>query len=380
MKCSTILTILCYCFFITTVSTNAQDVYSAWDNPSGYYTTARTPNSLCALVGCPTFTNPQYVADMNMDNAATINFPALSVLGSATITMDLTQTVTGITGGIRIASATNFLTLSVLPSLEVALLNNSSVVASKTYGTLLELSNFSAGNIVNLCVKPESAAMSYNRVRFRVSVPVGVNAGLNFSLYNAYASPAGGCGIQGVLPVTLNYFKLKTDGDCNILLNWSTATEQNTRHFEIQRRAGAANHWESIALLPAKGKSQAGAEYSYKDIQPGCDNFHYRLLIKDYDGTSEVFNAEKVVLHCGDKNSIVFPTIISGNQVTIRSALVQSSHYYARLFNLAGKEQKIKLDRSGGELRLSFSTLPSGMYVLHFGTASKSETRKLMVR
>lgn len=378
MKFSTTLALSCYLFIISTTSTNAQDIYSAWDNPSGYYATARTPNALCGLIGCPTFANPQHTVDMDMTNSSTITFPALSVLGSATITMNLTQTVTGYTGGVRVASSINFLSLSVLPSLEVALLNNSTVVATKTYATLLELSNFSAGNIVKLCVTPASN-VSYNKVSFKVSVPVGVNTGLNFSLYNAYASPAGGCSIQGILPITLNNFNIKKDGDCNVLLNWSTASEQNTRHFEIERRTGSIDRWENIATIPAKGNSQAPVEYSYKDAQPGYNNFHYRLVVKDYDGRSEIFNGEKLLLTCGSTNTVVFPTIITGDHITIRSIQATSPNYYVRLLNLAGKEQKLTIEKNAGELKISFAPLASGMYVLQFGTGSTFGTRKLIV-
>jgi len=70
------------------------------------------------------------------------------------------------------------------------------------------------------------------------------------------------------------------------LLQWSTAQEQNSKNFTIQRSYNA-QHFENIGIVPAAGNSSNRHAYSFTDagiVNSGKSIVYYRLLISDNDG------------------------------------------------------------------------------------------------
>ncbi len=88
--------------------------------------------------------------------------------------------------------------------------------------------------------------------------------------------------VNVVLPVTLLSFKVQGFKSYNSI-NWQTATEINTSHFNIQRSTNGKD-FTTIGKVPAKGAS----EYSYQNALTTDDSrftkFYYRLQIVDKDG------------------------------------------------------------------------------------------------
>lgn len=86
-----------------------------------------------------------------------------------------------------------------------------------------------------------------------------------------------------LLPVKLKSFIAQVQKS-NILLNWQTATETNTSHFNIQRST-TGKDFTTIGKVTAKGAS----EYSYQDALTTDDSrftkLYYRLEIVDKDGS-----------------------------------------------------------------------------------------------
>lgn len=93
-----------------------------------------------------------------------------------------------------------------------------------------------------------------------------------------------------VLPVTgLNLSAERIEE--NILLSWSTASEINNSHFEIQRNLDAGNwqEWEHIGTVNGNGTTNQISNYQFTDHQLRTQNVlpgtvYYRLKQVDYDG------------------------------------------------------------------------------------------------
>ncbi|MHC1738937.1 MAG: T9SS type A sorting domain-containing protein [Ignavibacteriaceae bacterium] len=86
------------------------------------------------------------------------------------------------------------------------------------------------------------------------------------------------------VPVELTSFSSSVSED-NVKLDWSTATESNSKEFIVERSAANLEEWNAIASLPSSGNSVIQNDYSYTDkhVKPG--KYDYRLRMVDVDGT-----------------------------------------------------------------------------------------------
>lgn len=86
-----------------------------------------------------------------------------------------------------------------------------------------------------------------------------------------------------VIPVELVDFDAEKAGE-NALLTWSTASEINNSHFEIERRLNDGS-FEVIGRVEGKGTTTNITEYSFTDDRTGKGLNYYRLAQYDYDGS-----------------------------------------------------------------------------------------------
>ena len=95
------------------------------------------------------------------------------------------------------------------------------------------------------------------------------------------------------LPVELVAFTANLQ-QRDILLNWKTQTEVNSRLFEIERqnlKDSKAGEWKTIGSVNSAGTSTVLTEYSYTDKKLNSGKYNYRLKIIDNDGTYEYSDA-----------------------------------------------------------------------------------------
>ncbi len=109
--------------------------------------------------------------------------------------------------------------------------------------------------------------------------------GNNFTSFSPFA-----VGSSGALPIELVDFKAVAK-DNTTLLNWSTASEKNNDHFNIERSSDATN-WQKIATIKGHGTTYATQQYNYADVQPNAGVNYYRLKQVDDNGT---FTYSKIV-------------------------------------------------------------------------------------
>jgi len=84
-----------------------------------------------------------------------------------------------------------------------------------------------------------------------------------------------------ILPITLISFTAQKQAN-SVLLQWSTASEENSKDFTIQRSTG--NGWVNLGVVAAAGNSETVRDYSYVDTRPANGVNDYRLLQTDADG------------------------------------------------------------------------------------------------
>lgn len=89
------------------------------------------------------------------------------------------------------------------------------------------------------------------------------------------------------LPIELLFFDGKNKGSYNEL-TWSSASESNNSHYEVQRSYDVFD-WETVGVVNAAGNSTTPQYYSMKDYELRNEYTYYRLVQWDYDGNNEKF-------------------------------------------------------------------------------------------
>ena len=92
---------------------------------------------------------------------------------------------------------------------------------------------------------------------------------------------------QGILPVELVDFRIENSA-YDVDLIWSTASEENTSHFELYKSYNGQEFFY-LDQVPATGFSSSLQTYKYKDTNPWEGFNFYKLVSVDYDGYTEVF-------------------------------------------------------------------------------------------
>jgi|GEM_PF-3726095 len=85
------------------------------------------------------------------------------------------------------------------------------------------------------------------------------------------------------LPIELLLFDARMNG-MGVLLHWTTASEMNSSHFDIERSADMVA-WERKGTSQAAGTSAGAIDYAWQDDDPDAGTSYYRLRMVDLDGT-----------------------------------------------------------------------------------------------
>lgn len=136
--------------------------------------------------------------------------------------------------------------------------------------------------------------------------------------------------VSSQLPVTLTYFDAKLSNQ-TVELNWSTSSEINNSHFEVQRSYNAKD-WATIQKVQGAGNSLETQHYQLIDQQPFDGINYYRLKQVDHDGTMDYSTTISVRFEAkSEKETVVYPTLINDN-ITIEQGRGE-----AILYDVAGR-------------------------------------------
>lgn len=149
------------------------------------------------------------------------------------------------------------------------------------------------------------------------------------------------------------------------MLKWSTASEQNSRLFVIQKSTDGLN-WTAIAEKQAAGNSNAQMDYSYTDAGPVEGINYYRIQLNDIDGRN-YYSKTVSVQYSNDKMPVIYPNPVTEGKLNIE----MKESGYVRLYNNQGMlEHQVLLEK--GIQTLHLDRLAKGIYQLKTaqGTAS----------
>lgn len=166
----------------------------------------------------------------------------------------------------------------------------------------------------------------------------------------------------GALPVIFSGFDAKCS-DKGTIITWSTATEQNSDRFEVERSDNGVD-WYKIGAVAAAGNSNANRNYQYLDLKGGAA--FYRLRQVDLDGRFITTNVKRTACKSGTIDVVLYPVPAKDNlTVVIKSD--KSIRTDLRILDMTGKVVQIiptQINNGNNTINLNVSHLASGQYIL----------------
>ncbi len=186
----------------------------------------------------------------------------------------------------------------------------------------------------------------------------------------------------GTVPVELTSF-IAQAADGVVLLNWTTATEQNNLGFEVQRQF--ENDFVTIGFVEGNGTSTEIHNYSYTDNNVETGTYYYRLKQIDYNGRYEYSEVVEVDVQAPVNFSLAqnYPNPFNPS-TKITFSLAVDSKVTLKIFDVLGQEVTtlISSDLSAGVHKIDFNAanINSGVYFYRIEAAGVDGTQFMDVK
>jgi Secretion system C-terminal sorting domain len=182
---------------------------------------------------------------------------------------------------------------------------------------------------------------------------------------DAFLCATTGC----ILPVKLSAFSF-SNINCIAKLNWSTASENDLKFYEIQASTNG-NNFKSIGTIDAKNVS-TGSNYSFVDLK-NTDNNFYRLKIIETNGVFYFSEIIKANFNCKSVYVSVYPNPTS-DVLHIFSNSIKFTK--TSIFSIAGKNVFNTTIGQGNNI-ISIKNLPTGIYLVKIISSQNTEVFRI---
>ena len=214
-----------------------------------------------------------------------------------------------------------------------------------------------------------------------ITVPVNMMNPLYNLGDNVHLNPAGHTLLKnrvvnaniffGTVPVSFLNFNLQKKTN-SVSLMWSTAAEQNSHHFEIQKSRNGQD-FVSFATLPAAGNTSQIKNYSIEDLQPYEGTGFYRIVSIDMNN-QKLFSKKLSVnfsatsFYAGD----VYENPVA-NHLLIQLESVKNETVIISLISAQGKVLNNEVVRVNKTLlfKKQVEKIAAGKYVLRINTGKE---------
>ena len=186
------------------------------------------------------------------------------------------------------------------------------------------------------------------------------------------------CGIM--LPVELVSFT----GSCiqsNVIeLQWTTATEQNSDSFFIEKSTDGCN-FIIIGSVAAAGNSTEVRKYSFTDSEISSSKNYYRITVLDKDNSID--KSKIIQIKCSEDEEIksyysnlTDDIIIELNAVAEKDILINLIDITGKSFFHANRKTTIGINKIRVPIKHS---MPNGIYIVSIKDGSNSFTKKILL-
>ncbi len=185
------------------------------------------------------------------------------------------------------------------------------------------------------------------------------------------------------LPV--NYSSINvTRSNCNSSLIWTTASEINNSHFEIERMV-RSSEFETIGKIMSEGNGTLSNRYSFIDENPDyTDVNYYRIKQLDLDGKHSFSNIFKLSFdNCGVRKLVneVYPNPFQNYIELELSGEILTEEINYQLIDITGK---LILNRSvstnESSVRINTEELQAGIYFISVMSSANTIERYKVIK
>jgi GEVED domain/Secretion system C-terminal sorting domain len=202
---------------------------------------------------------------------------------------------------------------------------------------------------------PATATLGNTRLRVRLQYsPSTTSVSCDGSGWSGGETEDYTVNIAATIPVDLMAFSGQNTEGGN-LLNWQTATEVQSSHFDVERSLNGQD-FDKIATVQALGKANT---YALNDKNVTQNTHYYRLKMVDNDGAFQY--SKTIALNSGKPNNKALS--IYPNPVTQLLTIETTEEAERQVVNLLGQT----VLRSKAVQQIDVSALPSGTYFLKIG-------------
>ena len=208
--------------------------------------------------------------------------------------------------------------------------------------------------------------------------------GKNYVQFNGLTTFSGGSLSQSLydptpVPVTWLAFNASWIGS-DAHLVWQTASEQNNKHFLVQRKLDNGA-WETIETIAAEGNSNSVQTYQSVDFNAATlrgTSVFYRIVQEDFNGKA----SESLVrsLSLSDMNIVnIFPNpATSILNIELSADMLGADRIQFTLFNLDGKMVKEMNIEADDRIQVDINDIAAGVYVATVSSNNRLHTFRLV--
>ncbi|MDQ3846742.1 MAG: T9SS type A sorting domain-containing protein, partial [Bacteroidota bacterium] len=153
----------------------------------------------------------------------------------------------------------------------------------------------------------------------------------------------------------------RLQGDAKVLLQWSTASEQQNSYFAVER-SGDGIHFQTIGTVQASASANGSSAYSLLDAAPLAGLNYYRLKQYDRNGQEQVYGVRLVKTGSAMTALALYPNpVVDGFNLALQTTPAKPLTYCIQNANGQIVQTGILTSR---EQWLETGRLSAGVYVL----------------
>jgi hypothetical protein len=282
-------------------------------------------------------------------------------------------------------------TVNPLPASRTIAPQQSTVGPNNTNGTTINIPSSESGvsyQLINTSVTPNTNVGSAQPGNGNtLAIPTGpINSTTTYAVTAITSYPC----TRSMGSVTVNYSTTATPlpvvlvgfeavaKNSTAVLSWSTASEQQNDHFEVERSSDGQT-FTYVGRIAGQGTSTHAHNYTDAGGARFGQQFYYRLRQVDVAGAFSFSSVRSV--HFAEvplqPKVLLYPNPTSTN-VNLDLSQLPAATYTVRVLSLTGQLLSTVQLAAGQAHELEVASLPAGMYLVHVQSASLSLTQSLV--
>ncbi len=183
-----------------------------------------------------------------------------------------------------------------------------------------------------------------------------------------------------LLPVTWLSFSAKKTLNNAVELNWSTASEINNHHFDVQRSRDGINY-ETVGTVAASNMVSAEQHYKFNDNFPIKGTNYYRIKQVDLDGRYTYSATQKINMDAVARLWKLYPNPTHDITAIYTNASITSLQVIVT--DLSGKvvyRTTVSNTSAGQRVEIPVQQFGKGVYMMKVNADNNTSTEKLVIQ